>query len=225
LCGRVYPAKIKSRRLSNSPGFKRKFFARFVETPRRFDVILTSYHHYRNNPNAGIFLMPEHFENTNTTASSTDFSMSKFVHEAYDKGLVKAVVDHPKEAAVTAVGALALTAIAGKSLAKEELSSVIRPASDDLVARGMPITAEARVAAANPDILSMAPWHREGAIRGAANYFESRERAAAFDDLIAKGMPTTPNRAAAANTSFLRQAVGDRGSAVRGVSQYLKSLE
>jgi hypothetical protein len=49
---------------------------------------------------------PERPDQVPIADKSNDFSLSKFFHEVYDKGVVSAVEDHPIEAVTTAMGAL-----------------------------------------------------------------------------------------------------------------------
>jgi hypothetical protein len=85
--------------------------------------------------------------------NSNDFSLSKFFHEVYDKGVVSAVEDHPKEAVTTAVstvGALAAGAAAiylshGRLLtglfrsATTEASAGLNTAAEHLIGKTLPI--------------------------------------------------------------------------------------
>jgi hypothetical protein len=192
--------------------------------------------------------MPDRFEQdipTQSVASNTtaDFSMSNFFHDAYDKGLVKAVQEHPKEAVVTAVGAVvgavAAEATFGKALLKEKLvSNIMGPATDNLITRGIPITAEARAAALTPDLMKAAPWARSEAIRGIGQYAEGTALTGS-ENLSARGLSITPEtramvhglpitsetRAIAANPEVTKLAPWDRGPAVRSMARLLEESD
>jgi hypothetical protein len=55
---------------------------------------------------------PERTEPPAAGNSAAESSFSDFFHEAYDKGIVKAFEEHPKEAVITAIGAAAIGAAA-----------------------------------------------------------------------------------------------------------------
>ncbi|MBU6452176.1 MAG: hypothetical protein KGS72_10385 [Cyanobacteria bacterium REEB67] len=71
--------------------------------------------------------MSERSEHMPTAGHDHEFSISKFFHDAYDKGLVKAVEDSPKEAAFTAVGAVAGVAAAVYLTKGAALEGVVIP--------------------------------------------------------------------------------------------------
>jgi hypothetical protein len=77
--------------------------------------------------------MSERPEHVAPAGHDHEFSVSKFFHDAYDKGLVKAVEDSPKEAALTAAGAVAGVAAAIYLTKGAALEGVIFPPANAVV--------------------------------------------------------------------------------------------
>jgi hypothetical protein len=89
-----------------------------------------------------------------------DFSISRFFHDAYDKGVVRAIEECPREAALTAAGVIGGAAAAiyltkGGALAEMlgaaggKAGQAIKPAAEGLMDGGLPIMAGTRAAAAS----------------------------------------------------------------------------
>lgn len=104
---------------------------------------------------------------------SAESSFGRFFDDAYNQGVVKAISQHPKEAAtvaaatVVAAGALAagVYLTKGRSLAGEG-SLALRPATESLVHSSLPITMANREAAMVT--MHLSPWERASAIQSLA---------------------------------------------------------
>jgi len=191
------------------------------------------------------FFMPDRLEQEASIAPTNDFSLSNFFHDAYKDGIFNAVIEHPKEAAVTALGIVASVAAAeflagsgaaGQAIdaAAEDASQAIKPATEGLINAGLPITAENRAAAAALDGVQVPAWGRGAAVRGGENYLNKIGASvtdavlprSAVQDLFNSGMPiTSANRAAAISPELLKSPAWARGQAIRGGENYLDFLK
>ncbi|MBU6450630.1 MAG: hypothetical protein KGS72_02550 [Cyanobacteria bacterium REEB67] len=184
---------------------------------------------------------PEHAVNGSPTQ---DFSINKFFHDAYDKGIVKAVEDCPKEAAVTAAGLVAGAAAAvyltkGGALAEMAIGTggkagpALTSTAESLIDRAVPITAESRAAAASADVLKMSPLQREAAIGRVEKHaaetagealkspFAGFEQAG-YKHVPFRGLPiTAETRSLAASADLLKLPPWQRGASMRGIEKYL----
>jgi hypothetical protein len=105
-----------------------------------------------------VSFMSERPEQVANVGPVPEFSISRFFHDAYDKGVVKAIEECPREAALTAAGVVvgataAIYLTKGGALAdmlagvEGKAGQALKPATEALTDAGLPITPTTRLAA------------------------------------------------------------------------------